>query len=104
MAHGLRKEDQFEAVATERPVRKDDRFDLRATHQQATLIRRAAQTAGRKYTDFILDSAIERATNVLADQKLFMLDQKGWSRFTAALEAPAAPVDALVELFKDSEL
>jgi uncharacterized protein (DUF1778 family) len=85
-------------------VRKEDRFDLRATPQQSTLIRRAAATAGRNYTDFILDSATDRAVDVLMDQRLFFVDEARWHRFEAALNAPAEPVAALVELFRDSNL
>jgi uncharacterized protein (DUF1778 family) len=56
------------------------------------------------YTDFILESATERATEVLSDQRLFILDSEQWERFVEALEAPATPVPALAELFRDDEL
>lgn len=84
--------------------RKDDRFDLRATPQQARLIRKAAETSGRSYTDFILESATQRAVDVLSDQRLFFLDDEAWRRFNAALDAPAEPVRALVDLFRDESL
>jgi uncharacterized protein (DUF1778 family) len=87
-----------------RPARKAERFDLRATPQQSSLIRRAAATAGRNHTDFILDSAMEKAVDVLADQRLFLVDENRWKRFDAALTATAEPVAALVELFRDRDL
>ena len=80
--------------------RKDERFDLRVTPRQSTLIRRAAETTGRTYTDFIMESALEHAADVLADQRLFIVDDAAWSRFNEALEAPAEPVAALVELLR----
>lgn len=86
------------------PARKDDRFNLRVSVPQRTLIRRAAAQAGLSYTDFILESATERAHAVLSDQRLFMLDSERWDRFVGALEAPATPVAVLVELFRDDEL
>ncbi len=86
------------------PARKEDRFNLRVSPQQRNLIRRAAEQTGLSYTDFILESATERAVDVLADQRLFLLDDGRWGRLVAALEAPAEPVPALVELFKDEDL
>ncbi|MGH7763640.1 MAG: DUF1778 domain-containing protein [Candidatus Dormibacteraceae bacterium] len=86
------------------PARKKDRFNLRASQQQHSLIRRAAEQTGVSYTDFILESATERATAVLSDQRMFILDSDRWARFVDALDAPAQPVAALVELFKNGNL
>jgi len=68
------------------------------------LIRRAAEQTGVSVTEFILESATERATEVIADQHLLVLGNERWERFVAALEAPAEPVPALVELFKNQDL
>lgn len=86
------------------PARKEDRFNLRVSPRQRLLIRRAAEQTGLSYTDFILESATERATEVLSDQRLFVVTNDQWERFTAALEAPAKPVEALVELFRNQDL
>lgn len=86
------------------PARKDERFELRATQQQHNLITRAAERSGRSYTDFILDSATEKAVDVLADRRLFILDEDRWNRFTEALDTLAQPVPALVALFKDNSI
>ena len=86
------------------PARKEDRFNIRVSPQQRTLIRRAAEHTGLSYTDFILESATERATAVLSDQRLFVLGNDRWERFVAALEAPAEPVPALVALFRNEDL
>ena len=51
-------------------------------------------------TDFILESATDRAADLLMDQRLFLLNDQSWSQFVAALEAPAEPVSALVNLFR----
>ena len=86
------------------PARKGDRFELRATSQQSALIRKAAERTGRSYTDFILDSATEKAVDVLADRRLFLLDEDRWNRFIEALDTPPQPVPALVALFKDNSI
>ncbi len=85
-------------------ARKEDRFNLRASQRQRSLIRRAAEQTGVSVTEFILESATERATEVIADQHLLVLGNERWERFVAALEAPAEPVPALVELFKNQDL
>jgi uncharacterized protein (DUF1778 family) len=54
-------------------------------------------------TDFILESATDRAADVLMDQRLFLLNDQSWAKFVAALEAPAEPVAALVELFRQDQ-
>jgi uncharacterized protein (DUF1778 family) len=86
------------------PARKGDSFELRATSQQSALIRKAAERSGRSYTDFILDSATEKAVDVLADRRLILRDEDRWNRFVAALDTPAQPVPALVALFKDNSI
>jgi uncharacterized protein (DUF1778 family) len=86
------------------PARKDERFNLRATPEQHALIRQAADRVGRSYTDFILESATEKAVDVLADRRIFILDDDRWNAFVAAVDAPAQPVPALVALFKNKDL
>lgn len=86
------------------PARKDERFNLRATPEQHVLIRQAADRVGRSYTDFILESATEKAVDVLADRRIFILDDERWNAFVAAVDAPAQPVPALVALFKNKDL
>jgi uncharacterized protein (DUF1778 family) len=51
-----------------------------------------------------MEAATERAAEVIADQHVFVLGNDRWERFVAALEAPAEPVPALVELFKNQDL
>jgi len=81
------------------PARKEERFDLRATPEERTLIRRAARTARISDTAFIMQSATDRAAEILMDQSRFVLEAADWKRFKAALDAPAKPVKALVDLF-----
>ncbi len=84
------------AMATER---KEKRLDLRATARQVELLQRAAEAAGRSVTDFVVSAAVDRAEDVLTDQRLFVIDAESWNRFNAAIESPAGPVPQLVELF-----
>ena len=52
------------ATASSRSVR----LGLRATPEQETLLRRAAEVAHKSLTDFILDAAYQAAEQTLLDQ------------------------------------
>jgi Protein of unknown function (DUF1778) len=59
------------ATASSRSVR----LGLRATPEQETLLRRAAEVAQKSLTDFILDAAYQAAEQTLLDQRLFMVSE-----------------------------
>jgi len=75
---------------------RDDRpargvtINLRADPARRELIDRAAQKLGKNRSEFMLDAACRQATEVLLDQRLFLLDPKSYQRFTDALDAPPA--------------
>jgi uncharacterized protein (DUF1778 family) len=49
-------------------------------------------------TDFVLDSASNAAEQVLADRRLFMLDDAAWASFEDLLERPAVTKSRLATL------
>jgi uncharacterized protein (DUF1778 family) len=67
---------------------KPDRIAARLTAEQGDLIRRAAEVEGATITEFAVSAAVTRAREVLADQRLFVLDDAAWTQFTAILDAP----------------
>ena len=86
------------AISTHHQTRTK-RFNLRATPKQEKLIRVAAQSQGLNVTDFILESACEKAEQTLADQTQFVLNQKQWDLFMKALDAPPKVIQQLKKLF-----
>ena len=74
---------------------KDSRLNLRVSTNQEQLIRRAAAATERSVTDFVLDSAAERAETVLAERRWFILSEEQFDRFEELLDAPFEPSDAL---------
>lgn len=64
------------------------RFNLRATPKQEKLIRVAAGRRGLNVTDFIIESACEKAEQTLTDQSHFILNRKQWEIFMKALDEP----------------
>ena len=83
---------------------KDRRLQLRATASEETLIKVAAKRQGVNITDFIMRSACEKAEQALADQTRFVLDDKQWKAFMAALDRPPKDKPRLRRLFKESHV
>ena len=65
-------------------------INLRADKLKRALIDRAAERLGKNRSEFMLEAACREATSVLLDQRLFLLDEKAYKRFTAALDKPPA--------------
>ena len=55
------------------------------------LIDDAAAVLGKSRTEFMIDCARRQAIDVLLDQRLFVLDAKGYDAFVDALDNPPAP-------------
>lgn len=77
-----------------RPSAKTQRINLRTTERQEQVLRRAAAATDRTMTDFIVDSAVERAERVLADRRWFTATDQQWGEFVLLLDAPLSPVAA----------
>jgi uncharacterized protein (DUF1778 family) len=61
-------------------------INLRADTATRTLIDRAAERLGKNRSEFMLEAARREAMAVLLDQRLFLLDDKVYTQFTAALD------------------
>jgi uncharacterized protein (DUF1778 family) len=82
------------ANVLERP-KADTSITMRLPVQTRELIDRAAATIDKSRTEFVLESARQRAIDVLLDQRVFHLDAAASEAFTDVLENPPAPVEAL---------
>lgn len=63
-------------------------INLRANHRQRALIDHAAEALGKTRSDFMLEAACREAGTVLADRRVFVLDEKTYKRFTDVLDKP----------------
>jgi uncharacterized protein (DUF1778 family) len=63
-------------------------INLRADAVKRSLIDRAAERLGKNRSEFMLEAACREATAVLLDQRFFLLDERAYKRFTAALDKP----------------
>ena len=74
-------------------------INLRALPEQRDLIDQAAGLLGKTRSDFMLESACERAQTVLLDQVHFRLDADKFNQFLALLDAPPELNAGLERLF-----
>jgi uncharacterized protein (DUF1778 family) len=67
---------------------KSERVDARLTPTAKRTLQRAAAMANKTVSEFLLDSSLRAAFDVLADRHVFQLDEAQWAAFLAALDAP----------------
>jgi uncharacterized protein (DUF1778 family) len=83
---------------------KEARIAARLPVAQADLIRAAAETVGTTMTEFTVGAAVARAHEVLADQRLFRLDDAAWVQFLAVLDRPVVSKPRLEALFAEESI
>ena len=78
---------------------RSSRFGLRASKEQESVLRRAAEATHKSLTEFILDSACAAAEQTLLDQRLFLVSGKQYQELMDLLDAPARSNAGLRKLF-----
>jgi uncharacterized protein (DUF1778 family) len=84
-----------------RPAGRTAKLDLRLTPEAKKTITAAAVAAKRSVSEFVLESALERAGEALADRARFGLDAARWKAFLEALDAPPRDVPRLRRLMTE---
>lgn len=77
------------------------KLDLRLTPEAKRRLQTAAETAGRTVSEFVLESALVRADETLADRTRFGLDADQWKAFLEALDAPPRNLSRLARLLNE---
>ncbi|HKE08330.1 MAG TPA: DUF1778 domain-containing protein [Candidatus Acidoferrum sp.] len=81
-------------------ITRSAKLDLRLTPKTKSTLRAAAAASNRSLSDFVLESALNRATEALADRREFTLSPAQWKEFLAALDAPPRTLPRLRRLLK----
>lgn len=76
---------------------RSEKVDLRISPAAKNTLREAAALRHKTVSEFVLESALERAEQVLASQMTVRLGAGEWKAFLAALDAPPAPVAAKLD-------
>ena len=80
---------------------KSERIDIRTTPTVKRTLQEAALAKNKTVTEFMLDVALTEAAELLAEQRLFLLDNNQWVAFVAALDAPSKPRPRLEALLRE---
>lgn len=95
------------ARRTHRPVAvkpvlsaRGDRIDFRVNPETKELLVRAAALRGSNLTAFVLESAQERAVDLIERHERLRLTDRDRDRLLQALERPPAPTAALRKAFQ----
>lgn len=83
---------------------RSEKLDLRLSAEAKRTLAAAAAAERRSLSDFVLESALGRAQETLADRRSFGLDAEQWSAFHAALDAPARDMPRLKRLLNEPSI
>jgi uncharacterized protein (DUF1778 family) len=83
---------------------KECRLNLRATKEQRSVIERGATVYGQRMTDFVVSSACEKAEQILAEQRNFVVPPQKWDAFVAALDRPTVRHERLARLLSEPSI
>jgi uncharacterized protein (DUF1778 family) len=87
-----------QSVLTER---RTEKLDVRVSPAAKAKLQAAASAVHRSMSDFVMESALSRAEETLAERRVFGLDAEKWAAFQAALDAPARPLPRLQALLDE---
>ena len=74
---------------------RSEKLDLRLTRHAKRALQADAAEAHRSVSEFVLESALARADEALADRRSFGLNATQWKAFLTALDDPARPYPTL---------
>ena len=80
---------------------RTEKLDLRLSRAAKQTLQAAATAERKSVSEFVLDSALSRAEERLADRRVFTLDRKTWDAFVTALDKPPRRHARLERLFSE---
>jgi uncharacterized protein (DUF1778 family) len=81
--------------------RRTEKLDVRVSPSAKAKLQAAASAVHRSMSDFVMESALSRAEETLAERRVFGLNAERWAAFQAALEAPVRPLPRLQKLLDE---
>jgi len=80
---------------------RSKKLDLRLSSADKRRLEAAAYACSRSLSDFVRDSALSRADEMLADRRTFILSKAKWAEFQAALDAPTRTLPRMQRLLTE---
>ncbi|MDD2850393.1 MAG: DUF1778 domain-containing protein [Desulfuromonadaceae bacterium] len=91
------------AATTHKPVKNpaaDDRITARIPHAKRVIIERAASIYGATLNQFIVQTALDRAGEILEREETLRLSERDALTFLAALDNPPEPSSQLISALR----
>ena len=86
------------------PITRSEKLDLRLTPTAKQTLQKAAAAVQRSVSDFVLESALARAEETLADRRHFGLNAEQWEAFMLALDAEPRELPRIKRLFSEPSI
>jgi uncharacterized protein (DUF1778 family) len=83
---------------------RSEKLDLRVAPDAKRMLQEAARGRHTTVSQFVLDSAIAAATEVLAERTRISLNSKDWTAFMEALDAPPCKHPRMERLLTESTM
>ncbi|HVX84373.1 MAG TPA: DUF1778 domain-containing protein [Phycisphaerae bacterium] len=80
---------------------RSEKLDLRLTATAKKTLQAAAAASRRSVSEFVLESALSRAEDALAERREFRLSAAQWKAFVAALDATPRKLPRMTRLLKN---
>jgi uncharacterized protein (DUF1778 family) len=97
-----RAEDKGEVMANSAIVeRRTEKLDVRVSRSAKAKLQAAAAASHRSMSDFVMESALARAEEMLVQRRTFGLDAEAWAAFQSTLDAPVRPLPRLRALMEE---
>jgi uncharacterized protein (DUF1778 family) len=81
--------------------RRTEKLDVRVSRSAKAKLIAAASASHRSMSDFVMESALARAEETLAERRVFGLNAEAWAAFQSALDAPVRPLRRLRALLEE---
>ena len=82
-------------------ARRTEKLNLRVSASTKRTLQAAAAASNRTVSAFVLESALARADEALADRRSFPVTKAKWTEFLAALDAPTRPLPQIQHLLTE---
>jgi uncharacterized protein (DUF1778 family) len=82
---------------------RNEKLDLRVSSSTKRTLEAAASASKRTVSAFVVESALARAEEALANRRTFPLSKAKWTEFLAALDAPTRPLPRMQRLLMEPD-
>ena len=83
------------------PSQRSDKLDIRISPEAKRVLQEAARERQTTISQFVIDSALSTAHDVLAERTRIGLNSEQWAAFMAALDAPPQRHPRMERLLKE---